>query len=144
MRRWRAGRAETAGSSRRIAQNPCISSTNTRKCNKYITLLHTIKTWKQKYWMQMYKMDFEWETHLLMFFLKCTFLKFYWTYWQKSNSRPKFISCFSWLIPFYLFLILDSRKAAQLINPRKQIQLEDFLSEDLRKQFEKNIENSVM
>lgn len=63
---------------------------------------------------------------------------------KQFQTKIPFISCFSWLIPFYLFLILDSRKAAQLINPRKQIQLEDFLSEDLRKQFEKNIENSVM
>jgi len=43
-----------------------------------------------------------------------------------------------------LYKLNKYSKAAQLINPRKQIQLEDFLSEDLRKQFEKNIQNSVM
>ena len=36
------------------------------------------------------------------------------------------------------------RKAAQLVNPRKQIQLEDFLTPDLKKQMENSVDNVMM
>ena len=47
-----------------------------------------------------------------MFFLKCTFLKFYWTYWQKSNSRPKshlFLVFRDWFLSIYFLFSIPGR-----------------------------------
>jgi len=43
-----------------------------------------------------------------------------------------------------LYKLNKYSKAAQLVNPRKQIQLEDFLTPDLKKQMENTVDNVMM
>ena len=64
------------------------------------------------------------------------------------SSRPKILSKFNISISVLDILHVSTnfmfRKAAQLVNPRKQIQLEDFLTPDLKKQMENSVDNVMM